>query len=220
MRSWAPATARKTRYTCCLASPVLPDVEVEVRERTRDAEAADQTWIAWKRVPHLLSCGPTDRCYTLDPTSGTIAFGDGVARHDPAGRAGQHPRQALPHAQRQERQCGAGAVIVLRNPQDALNEIRRVGNVEPAAGGADLEETAHVELRGPYSLKNRGRAITGEDFEWLAREITGVRRVYLSARRQGGRRTTTRLGHRGRRSRRRPIGRATRPAGPSLRHRS
>ena len=72
---------------------------------------------------------------------------------------------------------GAGSLIVLRNPRDAWNEIRRVVNAELARRGP-LEETANVERRGPYSLKNRGRAITGQDFEWLAREVTGVRHAY------------------------------------------
>lgn len=159
-------------------APILPDIQLEVREQDESTEAADQTWLAWKRVPHLLSCGPADRCYTLDPTSGTIVFGDGVHGMIPlAGRNNIRVSRYHTHSGKNGN-VGPGSLIVLRSPRDALNEIRRVGNVEPAAGGADLEETPNVELRGPYSLKNRGRAITGEDFEWLAREITGVRRVY------------------------------------------
>ena len=159
-------------------APVLPDIQIEVREQDENTEDADQTWIAWKRVPNLLSCGPTDRCYTLDPTSGTIIFGDG--EHGMIPLAGQNNIRVTHYHTHSGKNgnVGAGSLIVLRSPRDALNEIRRVRNVEPAAGGADLEETANVESRGPYSLKNRGRAITGQDFEWLAREITGVRRVY------------------------------------------
>jgi uncharacterized phage protein gp47/JayE len=159
-------------------APVLPDIQIEVREQDENTEAADQTWIAWERVPNLLSRGPTDRCYTLDPTSGTIAFGDG--KHGMIPLAGQDNIRVTRYHTHSGKNgnVGAGSVIVLRSPRDALNEIRRVGNVEAATGGADLEETANVELRGPYSLKNRGRAITGQDFEWLAREVTGVRHVY------------------------------------------
>ena len=159
-------------------APVLPEIQIEVREQDEKTEAADQTWITWKRVPNLLSWGPTDRCYTLDPTSGTITFGDG--EHGMIPLAGQNNiRVTHFHTHNGKNgNVGAASIIVLRSPRDALNEIRRVGNVEPAAGGADLEETAHVELRGPYSLKNRGRAITVQDFEWLAREVTGVRHVY------------------------------------------
>ena len=81
----------------------------------------------------------------------------------------------------------ANTVTVLRNPKGPLNEIRRVTNPEPAAGGADLEETALVKQRGPYSLKNRGRAIAPEDYEWLGREVAGARRVYcLPTRKSNG----------------------------------
>ena len=159
-------------------APVLPDVEIEVREQDESIEAAAQTWLAWKRVPNLLSCGPTDRCYTLDPTSGTIVFGDG--EHGMIPLAGQSNIRVTHYHTHNGKNgnVGADSLIVLRNPSDALNEIRKIGNAEPAAGGADLEETANVERRGPYSLKNRGRAITPQDFEWLAREITGVRHAY------------------------------------------
>jgi uncharacterized phage protein gp47/JayE len=164
---------------CTLShAPVLPDIQIEVREQDENTEAAGQTWIAWERVPNLLARGPTDRCYTLDPTSGTIAFGDG--KHGMIPLAGQNNIRVTHYHTHSGKNgnVGAGSIIVLRSPRNALNEIRRVGNVEAATGGADLEETANVELRGPYSLKNRGRAITGQDFEWLAREVTGVRHVY------------------------------------------
>lgn len=170
-------------------APVLPDIQIEVREQDETTEAADQTWIAWKRVPNLLSYGPTDRCYTLDPTSGTVAFGDG--EHGMIPLAGQNNIRVTRYRTHNGKtgNVDASTVIVLRSPHDALNEIRRVSNFEPATSGADLEETADVELRGPYSLKNRGRAITGQDFEWLAREVIGVRRVYcLPATRADGRR--------------------------------
>lgn len=158
--------------------PVLPDAQIEVREVGEQAEASDHTWIRWDRVPSLLSCGPADRCYTLDPTSGMITFGNGVhGMIPPAGQDNIRARHYCTHSG-QTGNVAASAITVLRNPKDALNEIRRVENVEPATGGAELEETAQVELRGPYSLKNRGRAITAEDFEWLAREIAGTRRIY------------------------------------------
>ena len=64
----APATAKKPGPPP--ASGVrLADIRIEIREQDEHTEAADQTWIAWQRVPNLLSCDPTDRCYTLDPTS-------------------------------------------------------------------------------------------------------------------------------------------------------
>ena len=138
-------------------------------------------------MPDLLACGPTSRCYTLDPTTGRVTFGDGVhGAIPPAGRENIIVKRYRSHWGAQG-DLDANTVTVLRNPKGPLNEIRRVTNPEPAAGGADLEETALVEQRGPYSLKNRGRAIAPEDYEWLGREVAGARRVYcLPTRKSNG----------------------------------
>ena len=172
------STGEKNQVRVLSHAPVLPDAEIEVWELDGKTEAAEPTWTRWRRVSSLHSCGPADRCYTLDPNSGTVTFGDGEdGMIPPAGQNNIRAKRYRTH-NGQNGNVAAGAVIVLRTPRDALNELRRVENVEPAAGGADLEETAQAELRGPYSLKNRGRAITREDFEWLAREVAGVRRVF------------------------------------------
>ncbi len=181
------SSGEKNQVLVLSRPPVLTDALIEVQELDQQAEAPDRIWIRWERTPSLLACGPADRCYTLDHASGTLAFGDGEhGMIPPAGQDNIRARLYRTHSGASGN-VAAGAITVLRNPKDALNEIRRVGNVEPAMGGAELEETAQVELRGPYSLKNRGRAITHEDFEWLAREIPGARRVYcLPARKRDG----------------------------------
>jgi len=42
----------------------------------------------------------------------------------------------------------------------------------PAGGGADVESVEAVKARGPLVLKHRDRAVTSEDYEWLAREAS------------------------------------------------
>ena len=167
--------------------PVLADAEIEVLEQDEKNEASEHIWIRWVRTSSLITSGPNDRCYILDPTSGAITFGDRAhGMIPPAGHNNIRAKRYCTHGGKKGN-VAAGAVTTLRNPKGALNAIRRAANIEPGAGGADLEQTAHVELRGPHSLKNRDRAVTTEDFEWLAREIPGAHRVFcLPTRKRDG----------------------------------
>ena len=49
--------------------------------------------------------------------------------------------------------------------------VARVENRAPAIGGADAETLDEAKVRGPMLLRSRGRAVTAEDFEELAREV-------------------------------------------------
>ena len=58
------------------------------RENVRTVSGDDglpaEWWVRWQRVESLASCGPEDRCYELDCTTGRITFGDGVNGRIPA----------------------------------------------------------------------------------------------------------------------------------------
>ncbi len=49
--------------------------------------------------------------------------------------------------------------------------VSRVENRVPAIGGAESESLADAKTRGPLLLRSRGRAVTAEDFEQLARDV-------------------------------------------------
>ena len=49
--------------------------------------------------------------------------------------------------------------------------MSRVENRSPAIGGAEAETLADAKARGPLLLRSRGRAVTAEDFEELARDV-------------------------------------------------
>ena len=48
--------------------------------------------------------------------------------------------------------------------------MTRVENRRPARGGVDGEDIENAKVRGPIRLRARGRAVTTEDYEQLARE--------------------------------------------------
>jgi len=63
----------------------------------------------------------------------------------------------------------AGALAVMKR---AIASIDRVRNPVPAGGGSDQESLDAVKERGPLVLKHRDRAVSFEDYEWLAREAS------------------------------------------------
>ncbi len=168
-------------------SPVLPDLVVEVREPGEQLNQSSETWVRWQPVANLNACGPNSRCFVLDAATGALLFGNGLrGMIPPAGQNNVRATRYRTHAE-VAGNLAPNTVTVMRNPRDALAEVRLVANFEPASGGAAAEETAAVMRRAPYSLKNRQRAVAQEDYEWLAREVEGVRGVFcLPARQRDG----------------------------------
>ena len=60
-----------------------------------------------------------------------------------------------------------GAISVLKS---SIPFVSRVENRRPARGGVDGEDIENAKIRGPILLRTRGRAVTTEDYEQLARE--------------------------------------------------
>src|SRR5205823_10500987 len=60
-----------------------------------------------------------------------------------------------------------GALSVLKS---SIPYVSAVENRHPASGGVDGETVEEAKLRGPVTLRTRGRAVTREDYEYLARE--------------------------------------------------
>jgi len=52
--------------------------------------------------------------------------------------------------------------------RQSIAYIDSVTNHYAAKGGSDVESVEEVKQRGPYVIKSRYRAVTKEDFEWLA----------------------------------------------------
>lgn len=181
-------------------SPLLPDefqlevFEPDQRSETVDAapiadastggqpaapqEArSDGAWMPWTPVATLYGCQADSRVYLLDPIKGAILFGDGKRGKIPP------PERDNIRAKRYRTHNAAvgnlapNTITVLRNPSGDLGTVRSVTNLMAAAGGTAVESVEEVEERGPYRLKNRQRAVTVEDFEWVAREVEGVARA-------------------------------------------
>lgn len=125
--------------------------------------------VRWTRVDGFFESGAADRHYVKDIVTHAIQFGDG--------RYGRIPPKGEKNVRARRYQVGGGhtgnvasdALQVLRKP---IAYVEGVTNPYPATGGSDLEPVASVIRRGPFALKSRSRAVTAEDFEWLAREAS------------------------------------------------
>jgi len=135
-----------------------------------DAGNIAEVWARWHAVDHFNLSGPGDRHYVVDRAKGVLLFGDGARGLIPppgkdsirsplyrsgGGKTGNRP---------------AGAITELKT---TLPFIDAVVNYQASSGGSDQEDLKNVMIRGPRRIKSRERAITKEDFEWLAYQAAG-----------------------------------------------
>ena len=132
-------------------------------------------WQEWIQVPDFADSGPDDRHFVLDAVAGEISFGPAVRQPDGAVRQyGAVPAKGA-RVRVDAYLTGGGrdgnlaprAISVLKS---SIPYVSRVENRRPTAGGVDGEEIENAKVRGPISLRTRGRAVTTEDFEHLALE--------------------------------------------------
>jgi predicted phage baseplate assembly protein len=140
----------------------------------------------WTEVEDFDDSGPGDRHIRLDRSTGEISFGpavrqpDGTLRHYGAVPPPDAAVRALPYLTGGGRSgnVAPGALRVLRS---SIPYIGPVANRRAATGGVDGEDAGNARLRGALALRTRQRAVTAEDFEYLARqaapEIARVRCV-------------------------------------------
>jgi len=135
--------------------------------------------VVWSEVESLYESGPRSRHYTKDIVTGKIQFGDGVH--------GMIPPKGKRNIVAAEYEVGGGhegnvKPDVIRVPKQSFSFIDAVTNPFSATGGCDMETVEQLKMRGPHRLKSRNRAVTAEDFEWLAMEASNsVARVRAMA---------------------------------------
>ncbi len=131
----------------------------------------------WQEVDEFASSGPGDSHFTLDGASGEIQLGP-LIRH-PSGEERQYGR--VPPKGRQIRfssyRLGGGVVgnvgeETISALRSAIPYVDSVINYEAARGGTDAETLESAKLRAPKVLRTNTRAVTAEDFEYFAKEVS------------------------------------------------
>ncbi|MBF6606458.1 MAG: putative baseplate assembly protein [Chloroflexi bacterium] len=134
-----------------------------------------ESWLDWSQVADFAASGSDDRHFVLDEVAGEILLGPGVREADGSYRRyGAAPAKGarlrvdgyLTGGGRRGN-VARGAVSVLKS---SIPFVARVTNRHPAVGGVDGEDIENAKVRGPISLRTRGRAVTTEDYEQIVRE--------------------------------------------------
>jgi len=158
----------------------LQNMPVLLRESGETIEVESETeeeYEPWQEVSNFSSSIVRDPHFTCDSVSGEIQFGPSVRQ--PSGEERQYGK--VPPSGRLIRftsyRCGGGVVgnvgkgtiTVLKS---SIPYLASVTNFEPARGGTDPETLERAKLRAPQVLRNHTRAVTPEDFEYLALQVS------------------------------------------------
>ena len=136
-----------------------------VRDRRKRVVEA---WVRWHEEKTLFFATANERSYAVERIRGRLRFGDGVHGKVP-------PDGAAILARRYQSGGGlrgnvaANAINQLLAP---VAGVQGVFNPRSAEGGGDAETPEALLVRGPKTLRHRGRALLPEDYETLAREAT------------------------------------------------
>jgi Baseplate J-like protein len=140
-------------------------------------------WQRWTRVDDL---PPQDApVYRVNPVTGEVGFGN----YDPRARTGRGavpPANAVVRATTYRYVASGAAGNVRAGQVSSLATmltgavppgVSAVVNLGPGLDGADEESLEETLQRAPEQLKIRDRAVTADDYEFLAREATNEIRI-------------------------------------------
>lgn len=163
------------------STPVVPGTLIlDIRE------SLDEDFRRWTEVSSLAVSSRDDRHFTIDYGTGLIATGDGfhgrvvpllTDRRNAAEGRGDAPIANV-RATRYRAGGGLAANVgpgTITSLQTAVPFIESVTNRRAAVGGQDQESFEQASARAPFEIRTRSRAVTGPDFEFLARQTPGAR---------------------------------------------
>jgi predicted phage baseplate assembly protein len=154
-------------------APVLtlrPGETLEIQDPSGD-------WEPWDVVDSFADSGPEDRHFTIDEAHGLIRLGPEL--HD--SETGTSQRGAVPPkgaALRMSRyrhgggRIGNVAADALTTLRSAIPGVASVTNPAPALGGVDPQSTSEARSRAALEIRTRHRAVTAQDYEFLATDAT------------------------------------------------
>jgi len=158
----------------------LQDVPVLSREAGETVEVESEIegqYEPWQEVSDFSNSSASDRHFTCTSVTGEIQFGPSIRQ--PTGQERQYGM--IPPTGRQIRftsyRCGGGVIgnvgegtiTVLKS---SIPYVASVTNFEAARGGTDQETMESAKLRAPQVVKARTRAVTADDFEYLALQVS------------------------------------------------
>lgn len=129
----------------------------------------DKVWVRYKEVENFYASTPFSRHYVIDYSNGKVQFGDGSK--------GVNPPKGKFNIMMKSYHTGGGTIgnVAKNTIQGLLQGIPFISgctNPFPAEGGADMEGIDSLKARAAGAFKSLQRAVTTEDFQWIAREAS------------------------------------------------
>jgi predicted phage baseplate assembly protein len=141
----------------------------------QDPESGD--WSRWESRPDFVGSTEFDRHFVLDLVSGEVEFGPAIREtHGGWAQYGAVPPKGAVlrftryrHGGGRDGNVTAGTLSVLKS---TIAGVDTVTNPDAATGGVDAEIITHARQRASMEIRSRYRAVTAEDFEFLAGEAS------------------------------------------------
>lgn len=172
-----------------LRRPILSGMELIVREDSlppaneravivaeegpeairKDRGQDGRVWVRYHEVDNFHSSGPQSRHYVVDYQNNLVFFGNGVKGLIPPRGKNNLRAEILQVGGGLRGNVGAHAIRTLR---ESVPFLAGCDNPYPAEGGSDLESLDSLKHRASGLFKSLNRAVTAEDYEWLAREAS------------------------------------------------
>jgi predicted phage baseplate assembly protein len=140
-------------------------------------EPGADLWEPWQSRESFVESRDIDPHFRLDLVTGEVQLGPSIREAD--GRWTQYgdipPKGSQLRFSRYRRGGGrrgnvaANTLTILRSP---IPGVASVTNPEPARGGVDAEALESARHRAAMEIRSRYRAVTAEDFEYLAAEAS------------------------------------------------
>ncbi|MCI0584208.1 MAG: putative baseplate assembly protein [Chloroflexi bacterium] len=144
-----------------------------VSELSLEVRDVDGALKAWQAVDDFLAQPAEAPVFVLAATSGRIRFGDG--------RQGAIPVAGSDIVARSYRagggEAGNAGPDTIADIVTYVPGVAEVTNIRAAAGGRNEQTLDDLKRYAPQALRNKGRAITSEDFSALAERVAGVFRA-------------------------------------------
>lgn len=161
-------------------SPVLP-IPPNVAGIVEVDQGDGNGYTLWTQVTDFAGYTRDSLVYTLDYSTGTVAFGDGVEGAIPhfLSSDGSNLEPAdLPNIRVTQYQWGGGSAgnsgaNTINSLIDSVPYVASVTNLLSSSGGADEESVSDAETRAPEQIRTLSRAVTVEDFVALALRTPG-----------------------------------------------
>lgn len=134
----------------------------------------------WTEVDDFFGSGPADLHYVLNRATGDVFTGDGSNGDIPVAYIKNAGANVVARLYRfgggMRGNVPAGAISTLVTPVSGIDSSE-VRNLAAAYSGRDEETLDQAKKRAPGTLKSRCRAVTADDFEYLAKEAANIRRA-------------------------------------------